>query len=304
MLNDDAKKARSEYNKLLKSLDAQARQALKEHLDLIGQMIDGGGISVKDIGVLVNDLQGRYKKILRDNSVIAIDFAKKVKAADFKPYMDEVKRLLLTQKFSAEAIKQITDLNNVSAVFGGGLDKEIVNSVWNKVWPDALKLDDRVNVLSNKMMQYVEMTVKQGISEGKSSYNIFKELKQHLLVEGKESRAFYRLAVHTTNMCYQKAQAEISVQANFVMGIRVVRGYYGPADLNCDICDEHGGQDYKEYFKNDFGGRDTDMYVMTNMPGYHPNCNCGVETIYETALQFVNNARKGLSDRSYKEGWE
>mgnify|MGYP003586981177 CR=1 FL=1 len=42
MLNDDAKKARSEYNKLLKSLDAQARQALKEHLDLIGQMIDEG----------------------------------------------------------------------------------------------------------------------------------------------------------------------------------------------------------------------------------------------------------------------
>lgn len=300
----EARKAKAEYEKLLKSLDTQSRQILSEHLDKIVSLIENGGISVMDMKHLSEELQQNIHEIIRKNSVIAIDFAKKVKAADFMPFLAEVQRLSNAQKLTPAVVKEITSLNKISPVFGGGLDKDILNAVWNKVWPDALKVDDRVNVLSQKMMQYVETTVKQGISEGKSSYNIYKDLKQHLLVEGKERQALYRLAVHTTNSCYQQAQAEISVQANFVMGIRVVRGYYGPADLNCDICDEHGGQDYKEYYKNSFGGRDTDMYVMTNMPGYHPNCNCGVETIYETALQFVNNARKGLSDRSYKEGWE
>ena len=298
MQSDDAKKARSEYNKLLKSLDAQARQALKEHLDLIGQMIDDGGISVKDIGVLVNDLQGRYKKILKDNAVIAIDFAKKVKAADFLPFLVEVQRLSNAQKVAPAVVKEITSLNKISPVFGGGLDKDILNAVWNKVWPDALKVDDRVNVLSKKMMQYVETTVKQGISEGKSSYNIYKDLKQHLLVEGKERQALYRLAVHTTNSCYQQAQAEISIQANFVMGIRITRAVDGSE--TCDICAEHGGEvggDGKEYFKDDFGGRSYDLYVMANTPSFHPFCKCEVEDIVEDASTFVKNALKEYKNK-------
>ena len=287
----EARKAKAEYEKLLKSLDDQSRKVLNEHLNKIATLIENGGISVMDMKHLSEDLQQSIHNIIKDNSVIAIDFAKKVKAADFMPFLAEVQRLSNAQKLAPSVIKEITSLNKVSAVFGGGLDNKILDAVWNKVWPDALNVDDRAKLLSKKMMQYVETTVKQGISEGKSSYNIFKDLKQHLLVEGKERQALYRLAVHTTNMCYEQAQAEISIQANFVMGIRITRAIDGSE--TCDICAEHGGEvggDGKEYFKDDFGGRSYDLYVMANTPSFHPFCKCEVEDITEDASTFIANA--------------
>ena len=294
----EARKAKAEYEKLLKSLDAQSRQVLSEHLNKIASLIENGGISVMDMKHLSEELQQNIHDIIKKNSVIAIDFAKKVKAADFLPFLAEVQRLSNAQKVAPAIVKEITSLNKISTVFGGGLDKDILNAVWNKVWPDALKVDDRVNVLSQKMMQYVETTVKQGISEGKSSYNIYKDLKQHILVEGKERQALYRLAVHTTNSCYQQAQAEISIQANFVMGIRITRAVDGSE--TCDICAEHGGEvggDGKEYFKDDFGGRSYDLYVMANTPSFHPFCKCEVEDIVEDAATFVSNALKEYKNK-------
>jgi hypothetical protein len=294
----ESKRAKAEYERLLKSLDTQSRQVISAHLERLSQMIDDGGISVMDIKHLSEELQKGFHDIIKDNSILAIDFAKKVKAADFRPFMVEVQRLSNAQKLAPSVIKEITSLARVSPVFGGGLDKDILNAVWNKAWPDALKVDDRINVLSKKMMQYVETTVKQGISEGKSSYNIYKDLKQHLLVEGKERQALYRLAVHTTNSCYQQAQAEISIQANFVMGIRITRAVDGSE--TCDICAEHGGEvggDGKEYFKDDFGGRSYDLYVMANAPGFHPNCRCEVEDIVEDASTFVQNALREYKNK-------
>lgn len=297
-MNAEARKAKAEYEKLLKSLDAQSRQVISAHLDRIAAMIDSGGISAIDIKHLSEELQKGFHDIIKSNSVIAIDFAKKVKAADFTPFLAEVRRLSSVQKLAPAVVKDLTSLNKVSAVFGGGLDNKILDAVWGKVWPDSLKVNDRVNVLSKKMMQYVETTVKQGIGEGKSSYNIYKDLKQHLLVEGKERQALYRLAVHTTNSCYQQAQAEISIQANFVMGIRITRADDGSE--TCDICAEHGGEvggEGKEYFKDDFGGRSYDLYVMTNAPGYHPNCRCEVEDITEDASTFIANALREYKNK-------
>lgn len=301
------RKARAEYDKLLKSLDNEARQILSVFLAKIEVLIDTGGFSINDLHKLSDELQQQVHEMIKSKSVIAIDFAKKVKAADFKPYLAEAQRLLIARKVPAYIAKEALSLNRISPVFGGGLDNKILDSVWNKVWPDALKVDDRIKLLSKKAMKFAEMTVKQGVSEGKSAANIAKELRQHFEVEGLERKAAFRLAAHTTNMCYQEAQAEISIGAKFVMGIRIMRGVYGPASDNCDICEEHAGApggDGKEYYKDDFGGKDADLFVMAEMPGYHSNCNCGIETIYEDAAQFVENARNGANNHLYSEGWK
>ncbi|MBU2703680.1 hypothetical protein Ga0466249_004828 [Sporomusaceae bacterium BoRhaA] len=300
-------KERAEYDRLLKSLDTELGQILSRHIDKLLTLINSGGLSVNDFHRLANDLQQEIHDMIKSNSVIAIDFAKKVKAADLKPYLAEVQRLLVARNVAKPIIEEATSLNHISLVFGGGLDDKILDAVWNKVWPDALNVDDRIKLLSKKAMKFTEMTVKQGISEGRSAADISKDLRQHFEVEGVERKAAFRLAAHTTNMCYQEAQAEISVSANFVMGIRINRGVYGPASENCDICEEHGGPadgDGKEYRKSDFGGDDADMYVMANMPGYHPNCNCGIETIYEDAITFVKNALQGTNDSSSHSGWK
>ena len=39
----------------------------------------------------------------------------------------------------------------------------------------------------------------------------------------------------------------------------------------------------KEYFKDDFGGRSYDLYVMANTPSFHPFCKCEVEDIVDIA---------------------
>jgi hypothetical protein len=86
-------------------------------------------------------------------------------------------------------------------------------------------------------------------------------------------------------------QAEISIQATFVMGIRIVRGMWGKISPNCPICLEHGGTVSKEYYKSYFGGRDVDLWVLANMPPYHSNCSCGIEQITEDAITFIQKAR-------------
>jgi hypothetical protein len=300
-------RARAEYDKLLKSLDGEARQILSAFLAKIEALINAGGFSVNDLHKLSDELHQQVHDMIKTKSVIAIDFAKKVKAADFTPYLAQVQRLLVARNVAKPIIEEATSLNRISLVFGGGLDDKILEAVWNKVWPDALNVDDRIKLLSKKAIKFTEMTVKQGISEGRSAADISKDLRQHFEVEGVERKAAFRLAAHTTNMCYQEAQAEISVSANFVMGIRINRGVYGPASENCDICEEHGGPadgDGKEYRKSDFGGDDVDMYVMANMPGYHPNCNCRVETIYEDAATFVKNALLDTKGSSSHSGWK
>ncbi|MDT8901159.1 hypothetical protein [Anaeroselena agilis] len=221
-----------------------------------------------------------------------MDFAKKAKAAEYAPYLASMQRLLSARGLPAATISEMTNLQRLVPMFGGGLDQKIIDGVWNKVWPDALTVDDRIRLLSQRALKFSEATIKQGIREGKSAWNIMQELRGHFEVEGLERKAAFRLTAHTTNMVYHTAQAEISIQANFVMGIRIVRGMYGDADPTCDICDEHGGQDFKEYYKDDFGGRSYDLYVMANAPAYHVNCNCGVEDITEDAATFIQRARE------------
>lgn len=289
--------ARKEYERLLKSLDAESKQILSQHVDKLMQMIDGDGFSVIALRKLADELQREIHSMIKSKSVIAIDFAKKVKAADFKPYLGEVQRLLSARNVPVAAAKEIASLPRISPIFGGGMDKTLLDNVWYKVWPDALTVDDRIKLLSKKVIKYSEMTIKQGIAEGKSAANIARQLKQHFEVEGLERKAAFRLAAHTTNLSYQSAQAEISIQAKFVMGVRIVRGMYGNMDPGCPICDDHGGQNYKEYYKSDFGGRDMDMWVMANAPAYHVNCSCGVETIYEDAVTFVRKARAEYANK-------
>lgn len=245
-------------------------------------------------------LEKQLREKMKENAIYAIDFAKKVKAAEFKPYLASVQRLLLAQNVPAAAAKEITNLPRIVTAFGGGADEKILDSIWNKVWPDSLTVDDRIKRLSIKSRQFAEMTVKQGISQGKSAVNIANELQQHFLVDGVEHKAAIRLAAHTTNMCYQAMQAEISIQAKFVMGVRIKRGVYGRISENCPICMEHAGLTYKEYYKSDFGGRDMDMWIMTNAPAYHSYCNCGVETIYEDAVTFVRKAREEYEKSRFK----
>lgn len=292
------RRSRAEYEKLLKSLDAESRLIMSSHVDKLAQMIDNDEFSVNALRKISDELHKEIRNMIKSKSVIAIDFAKKIKAADFKPFMAEVQRLFLAQNLPAAAAKEITDLTRIVPLYGGGLDQKILDEVWNKEWPDSLNVDDRIKRLSKKAQGFAEKTIKQGISEGKSSNDMARVLRQHFEVEGLERKAALRLAAHTTNMCYQATQAEISIQAKFVMGIRIKRGVYGRIDESCRICMEHGGLDHKDYFKSDFGGRDVDMWIMTNAPAYHNHCHCGVETIYEDAVDFVRKARAEHAKRA------
>ncbi|OAM93694.1 hypothetical protein SAMN04515679_1797 [Pelosinus fermentans] len=254
-------------------------------------LLDGDFTTSKmlDLNKAILTLKNDYTKLIREGTVKATESAKKLKGVEFKAYKAEVQRLLSAQEVAAA--EQVFILGKITAEFGGGLDAKVIDSVWNKVWPDALNVDDRIKRLSAKVKEFTERTIKQGISEGNSAANISRILREHFVIEGLEGKAAFRLAAHTTNMVYQATQAEISIQATFVMGIRIVRGMFGKISPKCPICYEHGGDSYKEYFKSYFGGRDIDLWVLANMPPYHSNCSCGIEQITEDAITFIQRAR-------------
>ena len=217
----------------------------------------------------------------------ALKLAKESKAVEYAPILSGARRILKSSGASSAEIERVTSLVRVSAYFGGGLDEQIIGKVWNKVWPDALNVDQRIRRLSVKATDYAEKMIRQGIAEGKSAVDMMNLIDAHFVAEGIEAKAAFRLAAHTTNMTYEAARAAISMDVNFVMGIRIVRGMFGPASDTCEICYEHGGDDFKEYYK----ANGDDLAILADQPPYHSNCNCGTEDIMETAEQFVQMAR-------------
>lgn len=235
----------------------EIRQRAKLLADRIGTMLESSIVSASGLGL-------SYMSQLGNNYLDKVEKATKA-AAQWRPM--------------------------ITAEWGGGLEERVLNLIWNKVWDDGKTLNDRIYRIGASTAQKTEQVVKAGIKEGLSSRDIAKKLNKEL---GLEKKAAFRLAVHSTNTAYNEATAEISMQMPFIMGVRIIRGMYGNASDNCHICEEHGGPadgSGKEYRKSDFGGRDIDMWIMTNSPEYHPNCNCGVEYIEMSASEFVKYAR-------------
>ena len=307
---DEKKRSRQNLKKSMAEVDNDIRAALDEYITKVLELYDSGGgsFSVNTAARLMSAtkrLEEKVKGTVEDGTVIAVDFAKKDRAAEFRPYLDEARRLLLARGLTRAQAEAATTLSNIVPLYGGGLDRKVIDAVWYKVWPDRLNVDDRIRKLGLKTQMEVQRVMKEGIAEGMSARRMALELEE--FIAGGQKAAF-RLAAHTINMTYQTAQAEISIGAKFVMGVRIVRGMYGNASETCEICEEHGGPadgEGKEYFKDDFGGADIDMFVMANAPAYHSYCNCGIETIYEPAEQFVKNALSGLDEgRESYEGYK
>lgn len=280
--------ARAARNRLQWQISRRIAKNFAEYLDTIEANVGKVGTEIM-MREAREVLRHGLTSTLNDSAQQSVELAKNFKAAEFAPLLSRAKRLLATAGASAAETERVTSLARVSAYFGGGLDRAVIDKVWNKVWPDALNVDDRIKRLSARATEYAENVIRQGISEGTSAQELKRILRDHFEAEGIEAKAAFRLAAHTTNMTYEAANAAISMDVNFVTGIRIVRGMYGPASESCEICYEHGGDDYKEYYK----GNGDNLAIMADQPPYHANCNCGTEDITETAEQFVANALAG-----------
>lgn len=292
MADKETLQARVEYIALLRFLDDKSKAIMINFLSVVENDVLQSGSAKVDMVALnkaIKTLRMQYTELIKTSTDNAFEYGVKIKEIEFDKYLSKVEKVLAGQKITDIEKKAIT--SEIQVQFGGGLEAKVIDSVWNKVWPDALNVDDRIARLSLKVKQFTEQTIKQGIILGDSAANIAKKLRDHFGIEGLERKAAFRLAAHTTNMVYQATQAEVSIQANFVMGIRIVRGMWGNISPNCTICREHGGESSKEYYKSDFGGRDVDLWVLANMPPYHSNCSCGIEQIVEDAIEFIRKAR-------------
>ena len=281
--------ARAARQRLQYALNRKIATNFEEYLEIINSGIVNRMDTVSVLRNARASLIDGLTATIEGSAQQSVDLARALKEAEYAPILTAAKKLLSRSGATTAEIKALTDLPKVSAMFGGGLDAEIIDKVWSKAWKDAMTVDDRIKRLSAKATEYTERIVKQGISEGTSAKDMMYMLGQHFVDEGVEIKAAFRLAAHTTNMTYESANAAISMDVNFVMGIRIVRGMYGPASATCDICFEHGGDDFKEYMKEN----GDDLAILADQPPYHANCNCGTEDIMETAEEFVARARAG-----------
>lgn len=298
MKNNDTFDSRAEYLALLRFLDEETRAIMVIFLSTVENSLLQDDLKNFDRTILdkaIKTLRTQYTELIKTSTENAVKYGIKIKEIEFKKYLSKVEKVLSSQNISIVEKKAIT--GEIKVQFGGGLEAKVIDSVWNKVWPDALNVDDRIARLSAKVKQFTEQTIKQGITTGDSAVNMAKKLRDHFEIEGLERKAAFRLASHTTNMVYQATQAEISIQAKFVMGIRIVRGMWGNISANCPICLEHGGIVSKEYYKTYFGGRDIDLWVLANMPPYHNHCSCGVEQIVEDAVTFIKRAQEEYANK-------
>jgi len=292
MINVNMKKVQAKYMKFVQSINPELKNAVSSYLDRIDANIALDSFTKTDHKTIleaVSELQDKFTSLMQDGTDISLQSAKDYKQASFAPYLTEVKQELTKLELPI-SLAEDTQLN---LVFGGGMDSKIIDSVWDKVWPDSLTVDDRITKWGKAFLNNTESIIKTGITEGKSAANIAKDLRTHIEDVEIERKAGLRLAAYTTNSVYQTAQAEISIAAKFVMGTLIERDDDGSD--NCMICADHAGDvggPGIEYTKEDFGGRDSDMYIMTNGPAYHPNCMCTVSDVFESAEEFVDKARE------------
>ncbi len=293
MADEEILQARAEYIALLKLLDDKSKAIMIKFLSMVeNDVLQSSSTKVDMIALnkAIKTLRTQYTELIKTSTGKAVEYGVKIKDIEFEKYLSKVEKVLAGKNIPDIEKKAIT--SEIKVQFGGGLEAKVIDSVWNKIWPDSLNVDDRIARLSLKVKQFTEQAIKQGVTTGDSAANIAKKLRNHFEIEGMERKAAFRLGAHTANMVYQATQAEISIQAKFVMGIRIVRGMWGNISPNCPICLEHGGTVSKEYYKSYFGGRDVDLWVLANMPPYHNHCSCGIEQIIENAIEFIRKARE------------
>ena len=307
---NDVDSINQEYQSYLQSLDDKTKTMILVLLAFIKEvgLADGNYTYGKQVilNKAIYDFKKSYTDLLTNGADEAIQYAKDLKKAEFDPYIDDVEKRLSWQNISIVEVATIMHAlgySQISPVFNGSRDTDIVNKVWYKNWSDGLTVSDRVNRLSSKTGQYIEHVIKHGVVAGESSKKIEKKINDHF-INGSEQKAMMRLAIHTVNMVYETAAAEIVNDALMIKGIRVMRSPAGSD--KCRICVEHAGEvggSGVEYLKENGDSLD----VLANMPPYHAYCMCDVELIFipvEEMLKQLANDRgqkyteeKGGSDK-------
>ena len=301
---DDVDSINQEYQSYLQSFDYKTKFIILALLAYIKENGLAGGNYTYTKQTLLNrgiyDFKKNYIELLTNGADMAIQYSKDLKKAELAPYIDEIEKRLSQQDVSmveAATILRMLEYSQISPVFNGSKDTDIVNRIWYKSWPDGLTVTDRANRLSNKTGLYIEQAIKHGIVVGESPKEIEKKINDHF-INGSEQKAMLRLATHTVNMVYETAAAEIANDAPMIKGIRLMRSPAGSA--KCQICVEHAGEvggSGVEYLKENGDSLD----VLADMPPYHAYCMCDVELIIENATDFIQKEQEKLTNRSEKD---
>lgn len=307
MASKEVIEAKKQYMDFLKTIQPKTRELMREYLDKVEKSVGAGEITLaqmpaikKEIATAAKEFNKGMKEVTKQYAFDGVKQARKAKEVQYLPYLDKARKEL-SKGVGKKVADEILETPRIKTVFGGGLDKKITDKVWDRVWPDKLNVDDRINRLSKRLYDKAEQIIRQGVIEGTSAVKLGKQIEEATGVEG---RMATRLAATTIGQTYNAAQAEISIQTVFVEGILIERAIDG--DENCEICDFHAGSvggSGKEFYKEDFGGQTYDVYVMANAPIYHNNCKCMCSDITIPIEKFITDAREEYANEKGYSSW-
>lgn len=295
METEDLDSTSQEYSSYLQSLDTKTKIIILDLLTYISDnRLTSGNYTYSTQALLiraVRKFKQSYNGMLINGTITAIRYAKDLRKAELALYIAKVEKELSQKNLGigeAATILHRLEYAQISPVFNGSKDVDIVNRVWYKNWADGLTLTERINRVGDNAGKLIEKAIKQGIIIGESPEAIEKNLRDHF-VNGPEQRAMLRLATHTINMVHEATKAEIASNAPMVKGIRIMRSAAGSE--KCQICEEHAGEvggPGIEYLKEN--GESLD--ALADMPPYHAYCMCDSEMIFEDVSKFVNESLK------------
>jgi len=223
-------------------------------------------------GDSINDIEKEIKRLSSD-ILRSIDNAIYFAVVLASGYMNDIGDSYIK---SAAAVRGKAYSNELHESWNNNVQDSVRAYVWDKEYPDGKTLNDR----TQRLAIVAALTVLNASNNSKYANLPLKELQGKIAIDMQNvGKAIFRVVSNSSSNAYHATTAEMASRMSFVEGVRIKRAVYGKGSSDCMICEEHGGSvggEGKTYFKDEFGGRSTDLWLMANAPSYHPHCNCGV----------------------------
>ncbi|BDI27996.1 hypothetical protein CCAX7_000470 [Capsulimonas corticalis] len=172
----------------------------------------------------------------------------------------------------------------------GRVQAEVLDRLYARVYPDGLKLSQRLYNLDRDARRSIADTLFSGVAQGQSARKLAEALRPLLTAPGVENVRYKAMRIARTeiNSAYREGHIASVTDENGKLKpwVEAIGWRLSPAHPRTDICDAWAGDDTE--------GLGAGNYSSGNVPPGHPHCLCYTVTLLASLpdQQFVSHPPK------------